>query len=73
MSGTDLATMLKELGVEEFVTRAGEAALARVIASTLTSDTEQPNPERLPRLAFLYETEGVSAFQRAAARRGDED
>jgi hypothetical protein len=73
MNAPPLDTTLRELGVIEYIERADQAALARVIASAPTKDTDQPVPERLPRLGFLYETKGISAYQRWVTRRGEEE
>lgn len=63
MSDPRLTLALRELGLAEFVTQADQAALARQIASRLTPDIAQAQPERLPRLAFLFETQGLIAFE----------
>jgi len=69
MSSSKLDSTLEELGIPAFVARAGQTALARSIAYELNSDIEQPAPERLPRLAFTYETQGIAAYQREQARK----
>ena len=73
MNNPRLDTALRELGVPDYVDRAGQAALARMIASEQTGDTEQPNPERLPRIGFLYESQGIAAYQRWVVNQGEDE
>lgn len=63
MSNARLESTLRELGVPDYIEEAREASLARLIASSQTSATDQPNPEKLPRYAFLHESQGVAAYQ----------
>ncbi len=72
MSRSKLDATLQELGVPAFIKRAGQTALARSIAYEVNPDIEQPNPERLPRLAFTYETQAIAAYQREQARKKPE-
>jgi hypothetical protein len=72
MSRSRLDAILQELGAPVFIERAGQTALARSIAYEVNSDIEQPNPERLPRLAFTYETQAIAAYQREKGRKKPE-
>lgn len=72
MNSSKLDSTLRELGVPTFIDRAGQTSLARSIAYELNSDIEQPAPERLPRIAFTYETQGIAAYQREQARKQGE-
>lgn len=67
MSDERLDTTLRELGVPDYIENAREASLARLIASAPTEATEQPNPEKLPRYGFLYESQGVAAYHQWAS------
>jgi hypothetical protein len=72
MSDPRLDAVLKQYGIPQYVDDAGEAALARSIASGETDATDQPNSVRLPRLAFVYESQGIATFQRSVANPEEE-
>lgn len=57
-----LEQVLEELGVASFVRAASDAALGRSLAATVTPATRQPEPDRLPRLAFIYETQALKKY-----------
>lgn len=67
MSDERLETTLREFRVPDYIERAREASLARLVASSPTKDTEQANPEKLPRYGFVYESQGVAAYQQWVA------
>ncbi len=58
----ELQQVLAELGVPAFVQAASDASLGRNLAAALTSETQQAKAERLPRLAFVYEVEGLAKY-----------
>ncbi len=53
-----------EHGIAAYIRYADEAATIRMIAYEDAGDTSLATPERLPRLGFLYESQGVAAFRR---------
>lgn len=73
MSDPRLEEILEQYGIPKYVDDAGEAALARNMASDQTDATDQPDSVRLPRLGFLYESQGIAAFQREVASPEDEE
>lgn len=65
MSNASLESTLTELGVPGYIEEARETSLARMIAFSQTSDTDQPSPEKLPRYAFLHESQGIAAYHQS--------
>lgn len=64
-----LESALRELRVESFIKTARSSSLARGVASRLTINIRQDSPNRLPRLAYLYECEGLKAYAEAVETR----
>jgi replicative superfamily II helicase len=64
MANQDLDATLREYAIPTYVERATDAALGRGIAAVSSPDLEQPHPERLPRLGFLFESQGLAAYQK---------
>jgi replicative superfamily II helicase len=58
-----LETSIRKFGINEFVDRAGEASLAREISAVSVGFVEQPNTEKLPRLGYLFENQGILAYE----------
>src|SRR5690606_38175508 len=58
--------LLKEMRAEDFVSRTSETALLRQLASEPDTETSYSTPQRLPRLALLFESQGLAALQREA-------
>ncbi len=72
MNNALLQTTLKELNIPIFIQQADHATLARMIASVQTEDTSQPAPEKLSRYGFIYEKQGIRAYQNLVAKQDDE-
>src|SRR5208283_1969078 len=68
-----LESALRELHVESFIRTARSSSMARGVASGLTDDIRQDFPNRLPRLAYLYECQGAAAYAEAVETRGTEE
>lgn len=64
MSEERLQQTLNDLGVPDYVSTTQERLIARLLASETVDEVEQVFPERLPRIAIVYENQGVSAYQR---------
>jgi len=59
-----LQQTLTDLGVPNYVSTTEERLIARLIASETVDEIEQLFPERLPRIAIVYENQGIVAYQR---------
>jgi superfamily II DNA/RNA helicase len=57
-----LDSLLQTLNIENFLREAEEKTLARGIAIEDISVILQKNPEKLPRLGFLHETQGLRSY-----------
>jgi hypothetical protein len=73
MMRSQLDDALADLNIGEYVDRAEQSTLLRRLAERETDDSDQPNPERLPRLGFLYESQGLANYQRGTSRHDDSD
>jgi hypothetical protein len=68
-----LDTLMRDLGVGEFIDGARQSALARSIASVPAAVTQQSDAQRLPRYGYLYETQAIAAYDHAIATQEDAD
>jgi hypothetical protein len=73
MTEFDLNQVLIDLNIPDYVRRTNEASLARNIALGWDPNINQSNPDLLPQLGIIYESQGLVAYQRFQARRGDEE
>jgi len=64
MNQSPLEEALRDSGVTEYLKRAIDGVLARSIAAIQTDATLQPEPERLPRFAIIFESQGVVAYHK---------
>jgi hypothetical protein len=55
MNNALLHNTLTNLNVPDFIQRADNAVLARMIATVQNKDISQPTPEKLLHYAFLYD------------------
>lgn len=62
-----LAEAIDDIGLQDFIRKADEAALGREVATEPSEATRQPLPGRLARLGYLYELQGVEAYRRGTA------
>lgn len=69
MTASYLDTALRELRVESFIQTARSTSLARAVASRLTDGIRQESPNRLPRLAYVYECQGLEVYTEAIETR----
>ncbi|MBG9941012.1 DEAD/DEAH box helicase [Brevibacillus formosus] len=58
----DLSRIIEETGVSEFIQDAEELSLIREITQR-PADYEQENVNKLPRLGYLFETQGIQRFR----------
>jgi hypothetical protein len=63
MTPSDIPSALHRTDIPSFIENAREVRLARDLSYRSDPDLDQPRPERLPRLAMLYESQGLSAYQ----------
>ena len=60
-----LADALRSDEIETLVQTASEAAIVRTVATTMSPDTDvQGDTRRLPRLAYVYEVQGIRGYGR---------
>ena len=64
MSEERLQQTLNDLGVPDYVSTTEERLIARLLASETVDEIEQVFPERLPRIAIVYENQGIALYQR---------
>ncbi len=64
MSEQRLQQTLDDLRVPDYVSTTEERLVARLVASEIVNDIKQVSPERLPRIAIIYENQGIAAYQR---------
>ena len=67
MNNQLLESALQKFEVSEFIEMSGEKSLARDISFASTDEIDQSFPEKLPRLGFLYERQGVLMYQQYLA------
>lgn len=68
-----LKDTLQNLGVAEYIEQVEQSFLTGMVASMGDEILTQTAPQRLPRLGFVYEVQGLSEFKRWAAARQSED
>ncbi len=73
MMRSPLDKVLRDVGASAYIDAAADASLARTIGTLFSPGTEQLKPERLPRLAFVYETQGLRAYERWVTQRDQAD
>lgn len=73
MSDILLEKALNDYGVAEYVKQSGESTLLRMISPALTSETSQKDPEKLPRIGFVYECQGIAEYQNWITNRSEEN
>jgi len=62
MMANPLQEALRKTNAQEFVNAASERFLARSIASEIVDSIKEEHPERLVRLGYVYEYQGVRAY-----------
>jgi len=71
MSDSPLEATFSELDLSNYIALADEKSLVREIAYELSQDIQQPTPERLPRLGFIYESQGITTLQKWVTKQDD--
>lgn len=71
MSAAMLNQALAESQATPYLQQTAETTLARTLAMPGSEAAAYSRPKRLPRLGFIYETQGLAAYQRWASRRED--
>jgi len=57
-----LRKALTDTGAEDFIDLASEKFLVRSLTSEVCDEIRQEHPERLPRLGYVYEREGIQVY-----------
>jgi len=73
MNHVDLPAILRETGAADDIQQVIEATIVATLASEPTSASMPTQPERLPRLGFLYEIQGLGAYRKWTARKSASD